>query len=61
MAVGQINAALADADLLQAECLFVKGGGLLDVIRTDGDVLDLSHDYFPFVESEITPAKAQRR
>jgi hypothetical protein len=49
MSVGQINAALADADLFQAEGFLVEGGGLLDVIRPDRDVLDLSHDYSPFV------------
>ena len=42
-AVGEINAALADPDLLQAECVFVEGGGFFDVMSADRDMLDLRH------------------
>jgi hypothetical protein len=43
MAVGEINTALADPDLLQAERIFVEGGGFFDVMSADRDMLDLRH------------------
>src|SRR5574341_60070 len=47
MAVGEINAALAHADLLEAESFLVKVGGFFDVVSSDGDMFDLRHGLVP--------------
>ena len=49
-AIGEINTALSDPDLLQAECVFVEGGSFFGVMSADRDVFDLSHDPSPFFD-----------
>jgi hypothetical protein len=45
VAVGQIDSALADADLFETEGFFVKGRGFFDIVSSDRDMLDLRHDF----------------
>ena len=45
VAVGQIDSALADADLFETEGFFIKGRGFFDIESSDRDMLDLGHDF----------------
>ena len=47
MTVGEVDPVLPEADLLQAESLFVESRRLFDVPSSNGDVLDPGHNFIP--------------